>query len=820
MTVNPKSNESPRTAGAGDDARRELRRFFLLGPAEPAEAGEPRVSETPAVVPVPLAAFVGAGRVRTDYPLYLGSTAPTGSLEAATGAHGALCLGFDELISRARRTLDGEGAPVGQMLRDNLKRLEGHLLDLLEAGTATGDAQEALRAAGAAMAEALAAESGLAEADRAALVADVERLAAALPPAGDGPGSSPARFLAPRTGVSLDLLGHALLAGRRTTRESFLREARELVDKGRALIDADRRKRADGDAGRDGERERGAMGAMGKRFVDPSALASVLGERRGTTALAPARRERLEAAIEALAEVADRLAEVADRLAAPRMRLIHDGSLPWGERLLGAAESDNWVVVESSDPCAAAAEVFDREAEALAAALRGRERVRLETSGTYVAADHEPWLERLAGFDWRAFDAGEAALLEPTVALESAGELAERGMLSLSKLLRSSRPVQVLVALDPAMSPGVENPAAGYRFEPGYLGMSHREAFVQQSSEARPLHLMEGLVRAASSSRTSLHVVAPWPGQVEAGLDPALVAGAAIDGRAHPLFRYDPETGPSWAHRLDFSGNPQPAADWPTDDGADESPFTFADFALLDPALRRHVTPIGPGAADDADLVPIAAWLALPVDEAIHKIPTVLAVPVTALGNGSKGPKGGQTAPAEPVRLAVSRPLAAACRDRLGFWRTLQELAGVNSEYVRRAAQATREEAEQAARAERERLEAAHAAELERVRERSAREAVDRLTAALLEVDLGLFSELPPEIPSLAGKTADQVAAALMDAVGSDLAEMAETVETIAAGDGAPSSEAVDAAARQLLELVDPAAIDRELTDSLEHTTE
>ena len=292
-------------------------------------------------------------------------------------------------------------------------------------------------------------------------------------------------------------------------------------------------------------------------------------------------------------------------------------------------------MVESSDPCAVAAEVFDREAEALAAALRGRERVRLETSGTYEAARHEPWLERLAGFDWRAFDAGEAALIEPTVALESAGELAERGMLSLSKLLRSGRPVQVLVALDPAMSPGVEDAAGGFRFEPGYLGMSHREAFVQQSSEARPLHLMEGLLRGASSSRTSLHVVAPWPEENELGLDAALVAGAAIDGRAHPLFRYDPETGPSWAHRLDFSGNPEPAADWPVEDAAgDEGPAVH--LRRLRPARPGRSGAIRPsrrsrkGAVDEADLVPIADWLDLPVDEAIHKIPTVTAVPAKA----------------------------------------------------------------------------------------------------------------------------------------------------------------------------------------------
>jgi len=144
MTVNHKSTERPQPAGTGDDARRELRRFFLLGPAGDG------AQDAPAVVPVHLAAFLGAGRVRTDYPLYLGSATPAAPLAAGGGgAHGALCLGFDELISRARRALEGDGAAVGQVLRDNLKRLEGHLLDLLEAGELSeGHGRALLGAAG------------------------------------------------------------------------------------------------------------------------------------------------------------------------------------------------------------------------------------------------------------------------------------------------------------------------------------------------------------------------------------------------------------------------------------------------------------------------------------------------------------------------------------------------------------------------------------------------------------------------------------------------------------------------------------------------
>ena len=66
------------------------------------------------VLPVHLAPFrgpLGAGvRVRTDYPLYLGPRSPMpGAHDAHGGAgtvgSGALCLGFDALLERARRAL-------------------------------------------------------------------------------------------------------------------------------------------------------------------------------------------------------------------------------------------------------------------------------------------------------------------------------------------------------------------------------------------------------------------------------------------------------------------------------------------------------------------------------------------------------------------------------------------------------------------------------------------------------------------------------------------------------------------------------------------
>ena len=83
-------------------------------------------------------------------------------------------------------------------------------------------------------------------------------------------------------------------------------------------------------------------------------------------------------------------------------------------------------------------------------------------------------------------------------------------------------------------------------------------------------------------------------------------------------------------------------------------------------------------------------------------------------------------------RLVISRELAMACRDRLNFWHSLQEMAGVRNRYVELAVEKTRSEERKLAAEERERLQAKHAEEVNSVRNEAAGEAMQRLTDVLL----------------------------------------------------------------------------------------
>jgi hypothetical protein len=179
--------------------------------------------------------------------------------------------------------------------------------------------------------------------------------------------------------------------------------------------------------------------------------------------------------------------------------------------------------------------------------------------------------------------------------------------------------------------------------------------------------------------------------------------------------------------------------------------FTPADVLLLrNPGGGR------PAEGEADELVPLADWLALDPVEASRRLPFVWAA------DGDR----------RLERLVVTRQVALAARDRLAFWHLLQELGGVRNEHVEEARRAAREAAAEAAAGERLRLEAEHAGELERVRGEAAGEAVDRLVAALFELEAGELDEgaggegaggsvaargLPADV--------DELTAALLDAV-------------------------------------------------------
>ncbi|ESQ15562.1 MAG: hypothetical protein N838_08295 [Thiohalocapsa sp. PB-PSB1] len=672
-------------------------------------------------LPVLLDPFRNTSRLRYDYPLFLYPSADGDGDQKA-----------DTLVVRLADWLEQNVhafAPednAARILKDHLAWIEYRLRADLRVKEGPVPAAPLLAIAG----QALQRHLKLGETDQERLGADLEQLQQR---AGQGQimgyGRSPA----------LHLLLHAVRS-RVVPRRQRLQEQINICIQGlESLLSVEWRKT---DESIEPRRARDSVGLGGGLF-DPLALSSVMDHSRGTRVMSAHRHERIERVLTVLRTWHQ------EPVLAHFVRL---GSVAadW------LSESPDVVDIADPDPCARASELFEQEAAKLSELFSALRIARLEIDGIYDATLHDPWF---ANFQWQGFSAEELLMVPAVIALEDADRVAGEGLRSFSQLLSSGRPVQILVRVMPAYNPGVgpnpgfavgadkdpdqhgnrhldkepsdQDPFQRFRTELGYLGLSHRQAAVSQTSAARHEHLMQSFLAALDATCTSLHLINTGvrPPHDLVPLNAWLVAGAAIEGRAHPFFRVDPIPHDCDPPEMDFSENPQPDMDWPVhpftymDDAGNrvvgDLAFTFADYCLLIPPMRKHFRVIPPGCDSEA-LIPMQAYLAMPQDEAYQKVPFLWAVD----GNGVL------------QRLVVSRGMALGCLDRLNYWRTLQAMAGVRNRHVDQAVERTRAEQQQQASEERERLLAAHAAELDQVRRQAAGESMQRLTDRLLGLDL------------------------------------------------------------------------------------
>ena len=100
-----------------------------------------------------------------------------------------------------------------------------------------------------------------------------------------------------------------------------------------------------------------------------------------------------------------------------------------------------------------------------------------------------------------------------------------------------------------------------------------------------------------------------------------------------------------------------------------------------------------------------------------------------------------------------------ACRDRLNYWHTLQELAGIHNFYVEEAIDRIIEEQRAAIEAEREQLMKEHEEQLESARSEAAGEAMGQLVDVLMGADLSGMVADGSQLATMPARSAAQTEA-------------------------------------------------------------
>ena len=335
--------------------------------------------------------------------------------------------------------------------------------------------------------------------------------------------------------------------------------------------------------------------------------------------------------------------------------------------------------------------VFQGHMAKMADGFRAIRQAELELAGDYNPPQHD---EFFTYFNWQQFSEEEWLLCPPVVAIGGDGAMFDIGFQNLSRVLMTDMPIKVMV-LDTQVysNTGGQACTSGFtgqvsdmaafgkvwkgkpeiRKELGLIGMAHRNAYVMQGSIANTTHLLEGYIEGLNSRRPALFSIysACMPEHGIGDESAETQSKLALESRAYPLIRFNPDAGTTFRECCSLDGNPDIDADWPTytlkyQDAAGveaqlELPMTFADFAATEGRFLKHFRKAPPETWND-NMAPLHEFLEMDTDEREDRYPYIWGV-------DSKN---------RLMRIMVSAELVRSSMDRLNYWHQLKSLAGLD----------------------------------------------------------------------------------------------------------------------------------------------
>ncbi|MDK9702652.1 MAG: 2-oxoacid:acceptor oxidoreductase family protein [Sulfuritalea sp.] len=364
----------------------------------------------------------------------------------------------------------------------------------------------------------------------------------------------------------------------------------------------------------------------------------------------------------------------------------------WGSTYPFSPYPFPWTSHLFQDSPSVAMGIFEGHMAKMAEGFKAVRMAEMELAGDYLPDRDEDFFRR---FTWEKFSTDEWLLCPPVVSLGGDGAMYDIGFQNLSRALMSGMPIKILVVDTQVYSnTGGQACTSGFigqvsdmapfgaatrgkqetRKEMSLIGMAHRTSYVAQSTIAHVNHLLESYVDGLNSRRPALfNIYAVCPPEHGVGDDRSVdQSKLAVEGRAYPLFRFNPDAGTTFRECVSLEGNPSLDDEWPTytlkyldDSGAEQSmslPMTFADFAATEARFLKQFRKAPPDTWNE-DMIMLADFLQLDKDEREGKFPYIWAV-------DKKN---------RLMRLLVTEDLVRSSEERLNYWRQLRSLAGLDA---------------------------------------------------------------------------------------------------------------------------------------------
>lgn len=351
-----------------------------------------------------------------------------------------------------------------------------------------------------------------------------------------------------------------------------------------------------------------------------------------------------------------------------------------------------WVNHLFQDSPSVAMGIFEGHMAKMADGFKAIRKAELMLADQYIPGEHD---EFFTYFNWQQFTDAEWLLCPPVTALGGDGAMYDIGFQNLSRLMASGKPIKVIVVDTQVYSnTGGQACTSGFigqvsdmaqygkvwqgkpepRKEIGLIGMAHRNTYVLQGTLANTSHMIEGFIDGLNTRRPALfnlyttcqpeHGVADDLGVHQAKL--------AVESRAYPIYKYNPDLGKTAAEAFDLDGNPAIDQLWPTyqlkykENGREktmEVAMTFADFAITEGRFRKHFRKAPRDTWND-NMVELVHFLEMEEAEREGKYPFIWTIDNKQ----------------QLSRVIVAQKIVESCEERRDFWIMLRDLAGIKAE--------------------------------------------------------------------------------------------------------------------------------------------
>lgn len=362
---------------------------------------------------------------------------------------------------------------------------------------------------------------------------------------------------------------------------------------------------------------------------------------------------------------------------------------------------DPWVNSLFQDAPALAKGIYEGIAADVLVSFKAMRIAELELADEYDPAVHDKMFRT---FGWEQFTETELGRLPTVFSIGGDGATYDIGFGALSRLLSTKTPIKVIVVNTGVYSNtggqastssliGQDSDLARYgaahagktdnRKELGLIAAFHPAVTVVQTATSIQGHFLKNVLAALSrtTSPAVIDVYTPCQGEQGIGDDVSSEhARLAVESRTSPVYVHNPDGGSVLKERFSLDGNPDVEQDWTTlvltykdadgNEQTKEVPLTPAHFAHQEGRFKKQFT--GKPLADDVNnAVSIEEYIDLSEEERVGKIAFIWEV--------KKG---------KLIRFPVPAQIVRLVEERRRFWRTLQNLAGIDAAKLDEAHQA------------------------------------------------------------------------------------------------------------------------------------